>query len=211
MNLFVKPFFRGRFHEAAAFMSLGAGVMLISQCHSLKQYLATSLYTLSLVGLFTISALYHRIQWGDVGRAIMRRLDHSAIFGLIAGTSTAVFMLSLNGDEWVKAVIPIWIASAIGILRIMFWTRAPKWFSAAVYIVTGWLAVPYLHEMGIAMGTGKTLLVLAGGIIYTAGAIVYALRRPNPWPRFFGYHEVFHVAVIIAAGLHFVVIATMTA
>ncbi|RYZ51023.1 MAG: hemolysin III [Proteobacteria bacterium] len=201
-----KPYLRGRVHEAAAFFSLGACLMLLDLCQNLSQFLATLVYSFSLVGLFTCSAIYHRVQWEEKARAIMRRLDHAAIFLLIAGTMTPLFLITLSPETSTKAIALIWIVATVGIVQAVFWIGAPKWLAAVLYVAAGWLGFPYLSEMSLVIGREGVMLVLGGGILYTIGAVVYALKRPNPWPRMFGYHEIFHVLVAIAAACHFIMI-----
>lgn len=201
-----KPLLRGHFHQAAFFFALGACAMLLDKTRGWLQIGAILVYSLSLSGLFGISALYHRPQWSPRMRMWMRRLDHAAIFILIAGTCTPLFLLGIPSDSGKKLLMIVWIAASIGILQSLFWTNAPKWLAALLYVIVGWLAVPYLPELKASLGVLSTTLILAGGIIYTLGAIVYALKRPNPFPKTFGYHEIFHVMVVIAAFTHFIVI-----
>lgn len=202
----VKPFLRGRFHEAAAFASLGAGLMLVAQCEDALSRLAAIIYSLSLISLFAISGLYHRVQWSPKARQWMRRLDHAAIFGLIAGTMTAVFLLALPREQSAKPLILIWVISLLGMIQVLFWISAPKWVATIMYIGAGWMALPYLREISRTIGAVGSALLVAGGVIYTLGALVYALKRPNPFPKIFGYHEIFHICVILAAVAHFAVI-----
>lgn len=201
-----KPLMRGRFHQAAAFMSFGACLMLLDLCSNASQFLATTVYSLSLVGLFACSATYHRIQWQEKARAVMRRLDHAAIFMLIAGTMTPLFLMTLSGASGSRAIALIWIVAIIGIGQAVFWINAPKWLAAVLYVGAGWLGFPYLSQMSLVIGSRGVTLVLAGGILYTVGAVIYAFKRPDPWPRVFGYHEIFHLLVAIAAACHFILI-----
>lgn len=169
----------------------------------------TLVYSLSLVGMFGISALYHRPQWKPAARAVMKRFDHAAIFVLIAGTGTPISWLALKPEDGAILLSALWITAAVGIIQSVFWTRAPKWISVGLYVVCGWLAAPYLPEIRAALGRPGLWLLLSGGVVYTAGAFVYAFKRPDPLPKVFGYHEVFHLLVIFAAILHFVVIARL--
>jgi hemolysin III len=203
---FEKPYLRGRIHEAAAYISLGACLMLLDRCPSPQVFLAVLIYSISLIGLFLCSAVYHRIQWQEKARALMRRIDHSAIFVLIAGTMTPIFYLTLPEDLRMRAILSVWGVASLGIAQAIFWIGAPKWLAALLYVGAGWLSYPFLSEMSKVMGPGGVARVLTGGVIYTAGAIVYALKRPNPWPRAFGYHEIFHIFVAIAAAFHFLVV-----
>lgn len=202
-----KPLLRGHFHQAAFFFALGACAMLIAASHDVTAVIANIIYSLSLAGLFGISALYHRPQWQPEARMWMRRLDHAAIFILIAGTGTPIALLAIPGESGNRFLTIIWIAAAIGVIQSLFWVKAPKWLAAILYIIMGWLAVPYMSEIKNALGQGSVTALLIGGVIYTLGALVYAFKRPNPAPRVFGYHEIFHLLVIVAAAFHFVVIA----
>lgn len=204
-----KPFLRGRFHEAAAYISLGACLMLLDLCRSPAVFFSVFIYALSLCGLFLCSAVYHRVQWDEKKRALMRRLDHSAIFGLIAGTMTPIFYLTLPDDNRLEAIALIWTVCTVGILKSIFWVSAPKWLAALLYVGAGWIGYPFLGQMGLVMGSSGVALVLIGGILYTVGAVIYALKRPNPWPKTFGYHEIFHVFVGLAAACHFIVIKNL--
>lgn len=203
----VKPLLRGHFHQAAFFFAFGACAMLIGQSRNARELTAMIIYSLSVIALFGISALYHRPQWSPGPRAFMRRLDHAAIFIMIAGTGTPLCLLALSSEAGKRLLAIIWIAAGIGIVQSVFWVQAPKWLAAILYIVMGWLAVPYLPELKAALGTTNVVLILVGGVIYTLGALVYAFKKPNPWPAVFGYHEIFHLMVVIAAVFHFLVIA----
>ncbi|MBX3017352.1 MAG: hemolysin III family protein [Bdellovibrionaceae bacterium] len=207
----VKPLLRGRFHEAAAFVSLGACLMLITRASSRMMIFAVGIYSLSLICLLTVSALYHRINWKPAARAVMRRLDHAAIFVLIGGTMTPIFLIALPNGMGHAPLAAIWALILVGILQTIFWIRAPKWLAALLYVGVGWIPVYYFTELGQALGGYGVGLILAGGIVYTLGAVIYALKSPNPWPRVFGYHEIFHIFVVIAAVLHFCVINDLIA
>ena len=161
------------------------------------------------MALFAISAIYHRVQWqAERSRARMRRADHASIFILIAGTYTPVALLGLGGDDGRRLLIMIWSGAIGGVLLSLFWVRAPKALTAAVAVAVGWMITPYFGEVRRLLGMA-VWLILAGGIAYTAGAIIYALRKPNPWPRTFGYHEIFHALTLVGASLHFAVIVQM--
>jgi hemolysin III len=208
-KVLVKPLLRGHFHQAAFFFALGACSMLFFNIHGARAIVATVIYSLSLVGLFGISALYHRPTWNPHQRVWMKRMDHAAIYVLIAGTTTPICLLALSKIAGVKLLWILWSAAIFGILQSLFWVTAPKWFSALLYIAVGCLIVPYLPEFKEALAANNVLLIIAGGIVYIVGAIIYALKKPNPSPRFFGYHEIFHLLVIIGATLHFLVIAKL--
>jgi hemolysin III len=206
----LKPLLRGHFHQAGFFFALGACVMLISESHGLRAQLAMTVYSLSLVGMFGISALYHRPNWNPRGRVWMKRLDHAAIFVLIAGTGTPLALLGMPEESGIHFLLILWTVAALGVIQSLFWVRAPKWLSAIFYVIMGWLALPYLPEFRQALQPGSVPCLLIGGLIYTLGAVVYAVRKPNPWPKVFGYHEIFHFLTIIAAAFHFVAIARLS-
>lgn len=204
----VKPKLRGVSHEWAFFLSLGFGTALIILAETPKATLAVAIYAISLSALFGTSALYHRVNWSRPSvRQWMRRLDHSMIFFLIAGTSTPFALLVLNGTLAMAILAVVWIGAIAGAIVEMIWIDHPKWASALIYLSLGWVAVAAFPGLWDAMGPGGTLLVAVGGLLYTAGAVVYATQRPNPVPATFGYHEVFHLLVIAAAIAHFSAVA----
>jgi hemolysin III len=204
----VKPKLRGVSHEWAFFLSLGFGVALILFAKTPKATLAVAIYAVSLSALFGTSALYHRVNWTRPRvRQWMRRLDHSMIFFLIAGTYTPFALLVLSGPLADAILAVVWIGAIAGAIVEMIWIDHPKWVAAIIYLSLGWVAVAAFPELWSQMGVAGTLLVAVGGLLYTAGAVVYATQRPNPNPAIFGYHEVFHLFVIAAAVAHFSAIA----
>jgi hemolysin III len=204
----VKPKLRGVSHEWAFFLSLGFGVALILFAKTPKATLAVAIYAVSLSALFGTSALYHRVNWRRPQvRQWMRRLDHSMIFFLIAGTYTPFALLVLHGALASAILVVVWIGAVAGAIVEMIWIDHPKWVAAIIYLALGWVAVAAFPELWSEMGVAGTMLVAAGGLLYTAGAVVYATQRPNPNPAIFGYHEVFHLLVIAAAVAHFSAIA----
>src|SRR6476646_491372 len=204
----VKPKLRGVSHEWAFFMSLGFGVALIVLAKTPKSTLAVAIYAVSLSALFGTSALYHRVNWARPNvRQWMRRLDHSMIFFLIAGTYTPFALLVLEGPLADAILAVVWIGAIAGAIVEMIWIDHPKWVAAIIYLAIGWVAVVAFPELWSEMGVAGTLLVAVGGLLYTAGAVVYATQRPNPSPATFGYHEVFHLLVIAAAVAHFFAVA----
>ncbi|HEY5053367.1 MAG TPA: hemolysin III family protein [Solirubrobacterales bacterium] len=204
----VKPKLRGVSHEWAFFVSLFLGAGLIFAAKTPKATLAVAIYAVSLSALLGTSALYHRVNWKRPNvRRWMRRLDHSMIFFLIAGTYTPFALLVLNGPLADAILAVVWIGAIAGAIVEMVWIEHPKWVAAIIYLSLGWVAVAAFPELWTSMGEAGTLLVAAGGLLYTAGAVVYATQRPNPNPRVFGYHEVFHAFVILAAAAHFAAIA----
>jgi hemolysin III len=204
----VKPRLRGVSHEWAFFVSLFLGAGLIVAAKTPKATLAVTIYAVSLSALLGTSALYHRVNWRRPNaRRWMRRLDHSMIFFLIAGTYTPFALLVLNGPLADAVLAVVWIGAIAGAIVEMVWIDHPKWVAAIIYLAIGWVAVVAFPELWSEMGIAGTMLVAAGGLLYTAGAVVYATQRPNPNPAVFGYHEVFHLLVIAAAAAHFAAIA----
>lgn len=204
----VKPKLRGVSHEWAFFVSLFLGAGLIVAAETPRARLAVAIYAVSLSALFGTSALYHRVNWTrpDV-RRWMRRLDHSMIFFLIAGTYTPFALLVLDGPLADAILAVVWIGAVAGAVVEIVWIEHPKWVAALVYISLGWVAVVPFPALWNEMGAAGTLLVATGGLLYTVGAVVYATQRPNPNPAVFGYHEVFHLFVIAAAAAHFAAVA----
>jgi hemolysin III len=203
----VKPRLRGVFHEVAFFVSLVSGVALVVAAPTTGSALVMAVYAVSVSLLFGVSALFHRHTWGPVGRRRMRRADHSTIFIAIAGSYTAVAAIALDGWARTAVLCIVWGGAALGITLRQVWLDAPKWVIALPYVVVGWAAVAVLPQLYRALGGVGFTLLLAGGIAYSAGAVVYALKKPNPVPGVLGYHEVFHACTIVGAVLHFVVIA----
>jgi len=203
----VKPKLRGVSHEWAFFLSLGLGAALISAADTPQATLAVAIYAVSLSALFGTSALYHRVEWRPKARVWMRRLDHSMIFLLIAGTYTPFALLVLSGPLADAILAVVWVGAILGAIVEIVWIDHPKWVAAIIYVSLGWVALIAFPGLWEEMGVAGTLLVAAGGLLYTVGAVVYATQRPNPNPRVFGYHEVFHLFVIAAAAAHFAAVA----
>ena len=203
----LKPRLRGVIHQYAFFVAVVLGAALVALAPSGKPRLAAAIYALSGAGPLGTRALYHRRDWTTRARMRMRRLDHSMIFVLIAGTYTPFALLVLHGALARTILIVVWAGAAGGTLLNLFWVRAPKPVTAAVYIALGWVAIAAMPQMARAIGALGVGLVLLGGVLYTTGALIYALRRPNPVPGVFGYHEVFHALVVAAAAAHFAAVA----
>ncbi|MEK6278343.1 MAG: hemolysin III family protein [Actinomycetota bacterium] len=204
----VKPRLRGVSHEWAFFVSLVLGAALIVAAETPRATLAVAIYAVSLSALLGTSALYHRVNWRRPEvRRWMRRLDHSMIFLLIAGTYTPFALLALSGPLADAILVIVWAGALAGTIVEMIWIEAPKWVTAIIYLSLGWVAVVAFPELWGALGPGGTALVAVGGILYTAGAVVYATQRPDPNPAVFGYHEIFHLFVIAAAAAHFGAVA----
>ena len=208
MEKLVKPRLRGVSHQWAFFVALVAGITLVVAAPSGRATFAAVVYAVSVAAMFGASALYHRVDWRSLAaRRWMRRLDHSMIYLLIAGTYTPFALLLLEGGLARAVLIAVWGGALLGIGLKMLWPDTPKWLTAAVYVTLGWVAVIAFPELARELGVTGMALVVGGGVLYTAGAVVYALRRPDPVPAVFGYHEIFHVLVIAAAALQFVAVA----
>lgn len=203
-----KPRLRGVSHQWAFFCSLVTGTALVIAAPSGQATVASAIYAGSVSALFGTSALYHRVTWtSQNARRWMRRLDHSMIFVLIAGTYTPFAVLVLDGTLATVILVVVWAGALAGVLLKLVWIDAPKPLVAVLYVMLGWVAVAAFPDLLDGLGVTSTALVVAGGLLYTAGAIVYALGRPNPVPAVFGYHEIFHALVIAAAALQYAVVA----
>ena len=211
MDVELKPSLRGVFHQYAFFVAIVAGAVLVAVSDSAQEFVATWIYAVALAAMFGVSALYHRVNWRSTKvRTWMRRLDHSTILLLIAGTYTPFALLAFDGRIGDVILVVVWCGAAAGLVLNLAWVDAPKWLTALVFIALGWVgvvAVPELLDLGVA----PLVLVVVGGGLYTLGAVTYALRKPNPAPGIFGYHEIFHVLVIAAAAVHFIAIAAFVA
>ena len=207
MDALDRPRLRGVFHQYAFFVAIVAALALVVVADSAREQVAMWIYGVALAAMFGVSALYHRVTWRSARvRAWMRRLDHSTILLLIAGTYTPFALLAFDGWVADTVLVVVWAGAAAGLLLNLVWVDAPKWLTAAVFVALGWVgvvAVPELFDVGVA----PALLVFVGGALYTLGALAYATRRPDPVPHVFGYHEIFHVLVVLAAAAHFVAIA----
>ncbi|HXH75411.1 MAG TPA: hemolysin III family protein [Bacteriovoracaceae bacterium] len=205
----MKPILRGHFHEAMFYITLGACLMLIARTESSTELWATIAYTLGTLTMFGISALYHRITWSPKSRALMRKLDHCGIYIMIAATFTPVTLLALSPESGRTLFISIWTVAVLGILQSIFFINLPKWVSAILYLIAGYMILPYVPELGAKLSTSHLWLLIGGGIVYSLGALAYGLKKPVLSPKYFGYHEVFHVLVSIAAIMHFLVVYSL--
>jgi hemolysin III len=189
----------------AAYLAAPAALALWAYAPASAQT-ATAIYGLTLVLLFAMSATYHRPTWSPRQRDVIGRLDHAAIFLLIAGTYTPFGVMLGPGDGHTLLTV-VWVGALLGLGLSVGWPSAPKWLMAGVFVLLGWSNVPVLPAMFRGLGAAVMVLVLLGGLIYTVGALVYARKRPDPFPAVFGYHEIFHLFVIAAAVVHFVAVA----
>jgi len=202
-----RPRLRGLLHQYAFFASLIGLPVLLFVSPTGRAAFAGTVYGLSLVALFGVSALFHRVTWSERARRWMGRLDHAMINVAIAGSFTPFGLLALSGPVATVCMVLVWGGTLAGILLHVLWIDAPKWLSALVYVAVGWSGVAALPQLVSHLGWGPTALLALGGALYSAGAAVYALRRPNLAPGVFGYHEMFHALVIVAAVTHYAVVA----
>jgi hemolysin III len=206
-----KPHLRGVLHQYAFFFSLVAGGVLVWIASGEKEIVASAVFAAALATMFCTSAVYHRGTWGPRARRVMRRLDHAAIYLLVAGTYTPFGLLVLSGP-WQTAVLSIvWSGCLVATLVKLAWVDGPKWVAAAFAIALGWIGVVAMPELVSRAGLGVVALLMAGGGFYTVGALVYARGRPDPVPTIFGYHELFHALVIAAAGCQYAAVAIVLA
>ncbi|ONI77368.1 hemolysin III [Actinosynnema sp. ALI-1.44] len=201
---------RGKLHFWSFFVSIATGAALISLAAltvSGTAALATSIYGATVLGLFGVSALYHRTWWeSERTRAWMKRLDHSMIFVFIAGTYTPFSLLAMPRDTGLIVLAVVWGGALGGVALKLIWPHAPRWLGTPIYIALGWVAVFVLPDLLTYAGPAALVLILAGGLLYTVGAIFYATKWPNPWPGHFGHHEFFHAATVLAAICHYIAI-----
>ena len=203
----VKPLLRGVSHQYAFVVALVLAVVLIAAAPDARARFAVGVFGVSVALMFGVSALYHRVTWRPAARRRMRRLDHAAIYLLIAGTYTPFGLLVLDG-AWATVVLTVaWAGAAAATALKLVWTDAPNWVAATLGISLGWIGVLAAPGIVDAVGWGGFGLLLLGGLFYTCGAVVYTLRRPDPVPSVFGYHELFHALVIVAAVCQYAVIA----
>ncbi len=198
---------RGVFHQVGFSAALVVGTLLIVGADGARRHVAAAVFAGAVAGCFGVSALYHRITWTPGLRLWMRRVDHAGVYLLIAGTYTPICLLVLRGD-WRLIVLPtVWACAAAAAIFKFVWVDAPKWLAAALGVMLGWAGVAILPQLATRLNPAAVALLGVGGLIYTAGAMVYARRRPDPVPAVFGYHELFHVLTLIAVSCQYVAIA----
>jgi hemolysin III len=210
MEMPPKPRCRGHVHQWSFFVALAGAIMLVAVADAPGARAAVAIYGATLCGLLGTSALYHRVTWRPGPRRWLRRLDHSMIYLLIAGTYTPFAVVVFDERLGTALLVVAWAGAAIGLMLSLAWIDSPKWVSALVYVALGWVSVVAVPQILDRAGPGTFTLVLAGGVLYTIGAVIYAIRRPDPWPATFGYHECFHVLVVAAAACHFAAVAIAT-
>jgi hemolysin III len=201
-----KPALRGVLHHVAAFPAALGGFYLAWVAPTPAARWGCIVYALSLTTMFSVSATYHRLNWEPNHRTLMRRLDHAAIYGLIAGTYTPLCLVALDRSTCLRLLSQVWVGAFAGMAHTLLQSGggfASKAFSAVLYVALGWIALPYTGMLKTVLGAMGSALVVGGGVIYSLGAVTYALKFPDPWPTVFGYHEMFHTMVTVASMLHF--------
>ncbi|MET1007972.1 MAG: hemolysin III family protein [Propionibacteriaceae bacterium] len=206
----VKPKLRGWLHAGATPLAIAAGVVLICLAPTDLGRIGGAIFLAASVMLYGTSGLYHRGSWGDRGEAVLRRMDHANIYVFIAATYTPFALMMLTGSSRVLLLSVIWSAALAGLLFRLFWLSAPRWLYTVLYLAMGWAAVGWFKQFYDAGGLTVFLLILVGGLFYTFGAVVYGLKRPNPSPRWFGFHEIFHACTLLAFAAHYTAISLIT-
>jgi hemolysin III len=199
----VKPKLRGWLHAGMAPVALVAGLVLVVFAPSQNGRITAAVFTLTAFLLFFTSAVYHRGHWSPRVTDVLKRLDHSAIFLIIAGSYTP-FALLLPRDQARTMLLIVWTGAVGGVLFRMLWVGAPRWLYVPIYVALGWVAVFYLGPLWTYGGAAVIALIALGGVFYTLGAVVYGIKRPNPSPRWFGFHEIFHTLTILAFVSHYI-------
>jgi hemolysin III len=198
---------RGWLHAGAFPVTIALGMVAVALPATLSARLAVGVYALSIAALFGTSALYHRTMWSTPrARSLMKRLDHSMIFIFIAGTYTPFALLVMPDDVAGVVLVLVWGGAAAGILLRMLWLHSPRYLIIPLYIGLGWVAVFVVPELAQTVGVAALVLIVTGGVLYSLGAVVYAVRRPDPSPKTFGYHEVFHACTLAAATCHYIAV-----
>jgi hemolysin III len=203
----VIPLLRGKLHQHAVWVAAIAAIVLIALAPTGRARVAALIYGAGLCVLFGASALYHRWPGPPRFKPLLRRIDHSSIFVFIAASYTPIGLLVLEPPMSTAILAAVWLAAAVGVTLSVCWIDAPRWVQALLYVATGWIAVAALPQLLDGAGVAPFVLFAVGGAVYSLGALVYAWQRPDPWPRVFGFHEVFHALVIAAAIVHFVAMA----
>lgn len=207
----IRPLLRGTLHLAAAIAAPAGLVLLLLIADSPRRYVGAAVFATSLMLLYTSSASYHLAPWPARLRAVMERVDHSMIFVFIAGTYTPFCLIVLDYAWGIPMLVAVWSLAALGVLSKIALPHAPRWLTVAPYLALGWIGVIPAVQVVSAMSSGQLTLLMLGGMFYTVGAVVYAQRWPDPFPRVFGFHEIFHAFVVGGSAIHFALIAAFVA
>ena len=205
MHLAPKPAFRGWSHKIALVVAVVLCPLLISVSPDARLF--SSLYSVAVIGLFGISSCYHGFSWSASAHDVMRRIDHSMIFITIASTYTPISWLLLPRSAAITVLVAVWAGALIGVLIMIFWPTAPQIVLVPVFLIVGWSALLVIEDFFVSLSTVGFILLLLGGVFHTVGAIVYGLKKPDPWPNTFGFHEIIHFCVVCGIGSHYAVIA----
>ena len=197
----LKPSWRGWIHAATFPVAIAAGIVLIVLSEGAAAKWAAAVFMATSVLLFGNSALYHRFNWKPTTKSVLKRIDHANIMLLIAGTYTPLATLALPPQKGMLLLTLVWSGALLGILFRVFWINAPRWLYVALYLLLGWAAIMYIVDL-LQANVAMMVLVIIGGLLYTGGAVCYALKKPNPWPGHFGFHEIFHVCTVLAFLCH---------
>jgi hemolysin III len=203
----VKPKLRGWIHAGSFPLVLAAGVVLVTLAPGGKARLGAVVFAVTAAMMFGTSAVYHRGTWSERIRGLLKRMDHSNIFLIIAGTYTPFALLLLPPQQTRSMMFIAWVGAIGGVLFRVFWVGAPRWLYTPIYVALGWVSVFYLKPLYEAGGTAVVILIAAGGLLYTLGAVVYGTKRPNPSPAWFGFHEIFHVLTVAAFAVHYIAVS----
>lgn len=206
----VKPKLRGWLHAGMTPLAAAAGIVLICLAPTAAGKIGGAVFLAASLLLFGTSGIYHRFSWGPTGDAVLRRMDHANIYVFIAATYTPLALIMLSGTSRVVLLSVIWSAALGGLLFRLFWLSAPRWLYTGLYVLMGWAAVGWLGAFYAAGGAAVVALVVIGGLFYTLGAAVYGRKRPDPSPRWFGFHEIFHSFTIAGFVVHYIAISLIT-
>jgi len=203
----VKPRLRGWLHAGMFPVAVAGGIVLVALAGTRAERIAAAIFALTGALLFGTSALFHRGSWSPPVYRLLRRMDHSNIFLIIAGSYTPFAVLALPPSKARLLLWVVWIGAMAGVAFRVFWVGAPRWLYTPVYVALGWVAVFYLPDLLTGAGSAALILIVVGGVLYSVGALVYGTKRPNPYPDWFGFHEVFHALTIAAFTAHYVAVS----
>ncbi len=201
-----KPMLRGWLHAVMFPISILVGIILVATAPTQESRISSAVFASTAALLFGTSALLHRGSWSPRVEGLLRRMDHANIYLIIAGTYTPFAVLALPTDQGRILLSIVWVGASAGVVFRVFWVGAPRWLSTTLYVVVGWVAVFFLSELIDGAGVAAVILIVIGGILYSLGAVVYAIKRPNPSPSAFGFHEVFHTLTVAAFTAHYIAV-----